>query len=409
MSSSRGERSFCSMSDGGEMVEIGLERCVVDPPQLLRGARLGLVMNHASLDRDFRFACDVLAERFPGQLLALFTPQHGFWGEAQANMIETPHASHTRLGVPMWSLYSDTRRPTPDMLRDLDCLIVDLQDVGTRVYTFVWTMLYCLEECGKLGIPVVVLDRPNPLGGEVVEGPVVDTAFRSFVGAAAVPLRHGMTIGELARLFNQELALGCRVEVVAMAGWRRSMLWPQTGRVWAPPSPNMPRFETAALYSGMVLLEGTNLSEGRGTTRPFELFGAPFIDPDRLLARLRSYPLSGIRVTASTFRPTFDKWQGAVCGGATLHIVDTRSVRALETTISLLAAVRSLWPSDFAWRSPPYEYEHERMPVDLLFGDSRLRERLSNPAELDRAEIAELARADEADWHRRTRSALLYS
>jgi uncharacterized protein YbbC (DUF1343 family) len=390
------------------MVEIGLERCVADPPGVMRGVRLGLVMNHASLDRECRFACDVLAERFPGQLRAIFTPQHGFWGEAQANMIETPHTFHARLGVPIYSLYSATRRPSPDMLRGIDCLVVDLQDVGTRVYTFVWTMLYCLEECGKLGMPVVVLDRPNPLGGEVVEGPVVDTAFRSFVGAAAVPLRHGLTIGELALLLNRELALGCRVEVVAMAGWCRAMLWPETGRVWAPPSPNMPRFETALAYSGMVLLEGTNLSEGRGTTRPFEMFGAPFVDPDALVARLRSYPMTGIKAVPTRFRPTFDKWQGAVCGGAALHIVDSRRVRAIEVAVAILACARSLWPRDFAWRSPPYEYEHKRTPVDLLFGSSRLRERLADPADFDAAESSRLARADEANWERRVRPCLLY-
>ncbi len=194
-----------------------------------------------------------------------------------------------------------------------------------------------------------------------------------------------------------------------MAGWRRSMLWPDTGRVWVPPSPNMPRFETALVYSGMVLLEGTNLSEGRGTTRPFEQFGAPFIDSDALLARLQSYPIQGIRLVASRFRPTFDKWQGAVCAGAALHVVDACRVRALETTIAVLECARSLWPRDFAWRSPPYEYEQERTPVDLLFGSNRLRERLSDPRPLDAAELGQLVRADEDGWRRRVRPVRLYA
>lgn len=223
-------------------------------------------MNQASVNHDFRYACDLLDQRFPGQLRVLLSPQHGFWGEQQANMVESAHTQYAPLNLPVFSLYAESRRPTDIMLTDIDCLVIDLQDVGTRVYTFIWTMLECLRGCAQNNVRVVVLDRPNPLGGEVVEGPVLDNSFRSFVGGSEIPLRHGLTIGELAQLLNTEEHIDAELTVVPMSGWDRSMLFPQTGLSWVPPSPNMPRWQTALLYPGQVLLEGTSLSEGRGTT-----------------------------------------------------------------------------------------------------------------------------------------------
>jgi len=397
-----------------EFVEIGLERCLREPPEVLRGARFGLLMNQASVDRSFRYACDLLAERFPGQLAAIFSPQHGLWGEEQANMIESPHGWYESLGLPVYSLYSQTRRPTPEMLSGLDCLVVDLQDVGTRVYTFGWTLRECLIACAAAKVAVVVLDRPNPLGGQVVEGPLLERGFESFVGGASIPLRHGLTLGELARLLNEEQKIGARLEIVPMAGWRREMLFEQTGRSWVMPSPNMPRTTTALLYPGGVLLEGTNLSEGRGTTTPFEVVGAPFIEPNRLLAVLATVRLPGLAPRPIRFVPTFDKWRGQSCSGTALHVVDASAVRSVAAMLHILAAVRRLWPRDFAWLPPPYEYENTKMPIDILFGSARLRESLdgrkdtenASPATLDL--VADLASLDEAAWWRRVQPHLLY-
>jgi uncharacterized protein YbbC (DUF1343 family) len=389
-------------------VRVGLEVCLASPPPVLRGARLGLLMNQASVDGHFRYACDLLAERFPGQLAALFSPQHGLWGEQQANMIETPHGRYEPLGLPVYSLYSQTRRPTEEMLRGLDCLVIDLQDVGTRVYTFAWTVLHCLEACAAAGLPVVLLDRPNPTAGQVAEGPLLDNSFKSFVGGAAIPLRHGLTLGELARLVNAEQAIGAALHVVPMQGWRREMLFDGTGRAWVPPSPNMPRWQTALLYPGEVLLEGTNVSEGRGTTTPFELVGAPFIDPFRLARELVSFDLPGLQVRPVRFVPTFDKWRGQSCGGVAWHICDAAAVRSVRATLAILAVVRRLWPDEFALLPPPYEYETERMPLDILYGSAALRERLLSGVPLTNEDTSRLPALDEAAWRQRISGCLLY-
>jgi uncharacterized protein YbbC (DUF1343 family) len=285
---------------------IGLERLVTDKHPTLDRRRFALVMNRASIDRDVRLACDLLAGAFPGQLCAILSPQHGLWGEQQANMDQTAHGHHRRLGVPIFSLYSETRRPTDEMLSGVECLVIDLQDVGTRVYTFLWTMLYCLQECAARQIPVIVLDRPNPIGGDVIEGPKLDLDCRSFVGEAAIPMRHGMTIGELAGYFNQTGRINADVTVVPMLGWKRFQHFEHTHRIWVPPSPNMPAVQTAFVYPGQVLLEGTNLSEGRGTTTPFEVAGAPFIDPEEFCSALRQLKLDGVSFLPVQFTPTFD-------------------------------------------------------------------------------------------------------
>jgi uncharacterized protein YbbC (DUF1343 family) len=389
-------------------VQIGLERCLQEPPPSLRDSRFGLLMNQASVDCSFRYACDVLATRFPGQLVAIFSPQHGLWCEEQANMVESPHGRYEPLGLPVYSLYSQTRRPTAEMLKGLDCFVIDLQDVGTRVYTFAWTIHQCLLACAAASIPVVILDRPNPLGG-AIEGPLLESGFDSFVGGASIPLRHGLTIGELARLMNEEQKIGAVLEIVPMTSWRRSMLFDDTGRSWVPPSPNMPRVTTALLYPGQVLFEGTNLSEGRGTTIPFEVVGAPFIDPHELARELASDDPPGLAVRPIRFVPTFDKWQGQRCGGIALHFTDPQAVRSVTATLRILAAVNNLWPDDFAWLPPPYEYEQEKMPIDILFGSSRLREALMSESAASDATITELARLDETAWRRRVQPYLLYA
>lgn len=390
-------------------VLLGLEHCLRQPPApVARGARLGLVMNQASVDAEGRYACDVLAARFPGQLRALFSPQHGLWGEEQANMVPSPHGRYPPLEVPVWSLYGESRDPTPQMLDGLDVLLVDLQDVGTRVYTFAWTVRRLLIACGRAGLPVVLLDRPNPLGGLVAEGPLLTPGYESFVGEASIPLRHGLTLGELALLLNAEQQLGAPLHVVPMVGWRRSMDWAATGRLWVPPSPNMPHPRTAQLYPGMVLLEGTNLSEGRGTTLPFEVLGAPYIDPWRLQEALAGLPEWGVRLRPTRFVPTFDKWAGQRCGGLALHVTAPAAVRSVRGVLALLAAVARCWEDAFAWLPPPYEYEVEKPPIDILYGSPRLREALAcRPAPHDPI-ISQLAKLDEAAWWRRVQPFLLY-
>jgi uncharacterized protein YbbC (DUF1343 family) len=390
-------------------VVIGLENCLATPPEVLsRSARFGLLLNQASVNKEFEYASTLLARQFPGKLAALFSPQHGLWSEQQANMIETGHSRDDSLGIPIHSLYSETRKPTPAMLKGLECLVVDLQDVGTRIYTFVWTMMACLEACAAAGIPVVVLDRPNPLGGDVCEGPLLDLHYASFVGRSAIPMRHGLTTGELAQWLNAKHGIKAELHVVKMTGWSRRMLWPETGRTWVLTSPNLPRWEGCLVYPGQVLLEGTNLSEGRGTTTPFEVFGAPFINPQKLLVELKPRQLAGLRLRPIRFTPTFDKWQGKSCGGLYLHVTDTQAFRPLRTTMALLTAVRRLWPKDFAWREPPYEYEKVKKPIDILFGNCTFREALDRDAIKTPADLDELARLDAAAWRRQVAEYLLY-
>ena len=387
-------------------LQFGLEVACQTPPDVLRSARsFGLLSNQASVDRSFRHAADVLDKRFPGRLKALFGPQHGLWSTEQDNMIETGHGRNARLQVPVWSLYSETRKPTQQMLDGLDLLVVDLQDVGTRVYTYVWTLTYCLEACAQKGIPVLVLDRPNPLGGEIVEGPLLDTRFASFVGRASVPMRHGLTIGEFARYGNDVMGLSADVRVVPMQGWRRSMTWPATGRVWVPPSPNLPRWEGVLVYPGQVLLEGTNISEGRGTTTPFEQFGAPFVDPWQLQALASTHDLRGVALRPVQFEPTFQKWQGQGCGGLFLHPTEPSTFRSYRTTVALLRCLRELWPQQFAWRQPPYEYETVQQPIDILAGSAAVREFVDGERPLHQLDAVTAA---PGDWWQRVRKFLLY-
>ncbi len=390
----------------GPPVTIGLENCLVRPPDVLADARFGLLANQASVDRRFRYSHDLLSEAFPGRLVSLFSPQHGFHGEDQDNMIETPHGYHRRLRIPIHSLYAGARKPTAESLDGLDCLVVDLQDVGTRVYTYVWTVCYCLEACAELGIPIVLLDRPNPLGGRRVEGPRLQMPYASFIGRAPVPMAHALTIGEMARYLNRSMGIGATVEVVGMTGWRREMTYRETSRRWIPTSPNLPRLEGVGLYPGMVLVEGTNLSEGRGTTTPFEIVGAPFVDPYALADALGQWDLPGIAYRPLTFKPTFQKWQGQQCGGVFLHVLDDRTFRPYRSAVALLACVRQLWPEAFQWRLPPYEYESQKMPIDILSGGCDLRkglERGLTPRDLD-----ELTALDEDGWWSEVEPHLLY-
>lgn len=358
-------------------VRTGLEKFLAKTPGGLKKGRVGLLCNQASVDPALRHARSLLASAFGDRLRALYAPQHGIFGEKQDNMIESAHGRDRDLGIPVYSLYADRRRPTAEMLAPVDVLVVDLQEAGCRVYTFITTLLYCLEEAARYGKKIVVLDRPNPVGS-VMEGPFLDEGMISFVGAFPMPLRHGMTMGELALLFNDKGGIGADLEVVPMKGWRRRMAFADTGLPWVPPSPNLPTAESALVYPGQVLLEGTSLSEGRGTTRPFELCGAPWVDPDRLVRALARFRLPGVIFRPVYFEPTFQKWAGKVCGGVHLHVTDPAAYRSCRTSITLLREVIRLWPRRFSWRRPPYEYETKRLPFDILAGDERVRLRLAD-------------------------------
>ena len=385
-----GERDVLSGGKAGSQaapVTLGSER-LLDSGRL-DGARIGLVSNPASVDRAFRHVADRVAALPGATLAALFGPQHGFHADVQDNMVETAHACHPRLGVPIHSLYSDTREPSAAMLDGLDLLVIDLQDVGTRVYTYIYTMANCLRAARRHGVRVIVCDRPNPIGGEAVEGPVLDPAYASFVGQFPIPLRHGMTIGELARLFNEEFGIGADLEISRLGGWSRAHYQDEAGAPWVIPSPNLPTLDSAVVYPGMVLLEGTTLSEGRGTTRPFELAGAPGIDPTALAGTLNALHLPGVHFRPAAFEPTFQKHAGRPCGGCQIHVTDRRAFRPVLTGAAVIAACRRAPPDVFGWRRPPYEYEHERMPIDILAGSEALRRALD--AGRGAADIA-------ADW-----------
>jgi uncharacterized protein YbbC (DUF1343 family) len=388
-------------------VVIGLERCLDDPPEVLDGGTFGLLMNQASIDCQFRYAHRLLAARFPGRLKALFGPQHGLWSEQQDNMVETSHGHDPTLGVPLYSLYADRRKPSPEMLSGIDCLVIDLQNVGTRVYTFTWTVTYCLEACAEADTPVLVLDRPNPIGGMMLNGPLLDRNLTSFVGRHSIPMQHGLTMAEMARYLNQSMAIGADLHVLPMTGWRRDMHWTETGRTWVGPSPNLPRIEGVDVYPGQVLLEGTNLSEGRGTTTPFEVFGAPFIDPDQLLEALVPYNVEGVVMRPYRFEPTFQKWHGQSCRGLFLHVVDRQTFAPYRTTLALMACVKRLWPDAFEWLEPPYEYETVAMPIDILAGTTAVRETIGDGATPEQVDA--LAKIDAQDWWQAVAASLLYA
>lgn len=347
-----------------------------------KGRRLGLLSNQASLDNKLIHAKDIISHLLPGQLRVLFSPQHGFTGEDQDNMIETDHSVDMELKIPLYSLYSGERAPLPQMLDLLDVLLIDMQDVGTRVYTFASTMLNCLKMAAESGKKVVIFDRPNPIGGEVVEGNTLKRELYSFVGPYKLPMRHGLTMGELAGIFNKAFNIGTDLEIIPMQGWGREMLWYDTGLRWIMPSPNMPSPETAFVYPGQVIWEGTNLSEGRGTCRPFEIFGAPFLDTKDIRRNLEEEATQGCHLQTIAFRPTFNKWQGQLCQGFMLHILDYRTFCPYFTSIALLKTIINVHREDFLWKPPPYEYEYKKMPIDIILGDSNVRNEIEAGEEL---------------------------
>ena len=371
------------------MVQLGCERLFEDPGafRLVSGRRAGLVTNPSGVDRRLRATADLLHEISGLELVLLFGPEHGIRGDAEDGVpVET--GVDARTGAPAVSLYGERRQPSPGELEQLDVLLFDIQDVGVRFYTYLYTMSLAMEACAGAGVPFVVLDRPNPLGGLVVEGNMLDApAFASFVGRYPIPVRYGLTIGELARLFNDEFGIGADLHVVEMRGWRRSMHWRDTSLHWVPPSPAMPTPETVAVYPGMCFFEGTNVSEGRGTARPFEQVGAPYIDGFDLAGRFEALGQPGAAVRPVFFRPSSGKHEGLSCGGIQLHLTGDEAFSPVRTGFHLLAEVRRGWPAPFEWRTNPVGIHN----FDKLAGTDRVREALDAGAAVDEL-IGEWAR-----------------
>ena len=364
-------------------VKTGLENLFDHPKADLKNYRLGLLCNPSSVDRQFVHARMIINTLYPKQLKALYSPQHGFYAEKQDNMIESPDMVDPVLNIPVFSLYGDTRIPTHSMFELIDVLVIDLPDVGTRVYTFSTTISYCLEAAVKYGKKVLLLDRPNPLGGDLVEGNILNSEYSSFVGRYPVPMRHGLTMGELALLYNEHFGIGCDLEIIPLKGWSRHMLFRDTGLPWVAPSPNLPTPDSALVYPGQVIWEGTNISEGRGTTQPFELFGAPFINPQKILDFLGKEKFPGAILREVAFEPTSNKWQGKICRGFQIHITDHETYRPYRTSLRLLQAVLLNYKEDFQWALPPYEYEFKKRPIDLILGDKGIRQSLESGKDLN--------------------------
>jgi uncharacterized protein YbbC (DUF1343 family) len=340
------------------------------------GAKVGLLANQSSVSSRLGHTAGII-DGSGSELACLFGPQHGPAGLTQANMIEWEGYTDPHFGIPVYSLYGETRSPLPVMLEGLDLVVVDLQDIGARPYTYIWTALLMMRACAAAGVGLIVLDRPNPIGGTEVEGPMLETGYESFVGLWPLPMRHGMTIGEILLAINGTDPDPCSLEIVKMEGWQRDMLFQGTALPWVMPSPNIPTPETALVYPGMVMLEGTNISEGRGTTRPFELTGAPWIDRMELTLALESAGVPGAAFRPALFRPTFDKYAGEDCGGTQIHITDPGTFRPVLCAVAILKAAAELYPDRFAWLDPPYEYEMEKLPIDILYGGPGLRESLA--------------------------------
>jgi uncharacterized protein YbbC (DUF1343 family) len=369
-------------------VRTGLEVLGNNPPAWISKKRIGILCNPASVSRDFRHARELISRIFPGQVRALYSPQHGFFGEKQDNMIESSNMIDPVLRVPVFSLYGQTRIPSQEMFDPIDILIIDLQDVGTRVYTFIYTMSYCLEAAKRFDKKVLVLDRPNPITGSMVEGNCLSPEYRSFVGRYPIPMRHGMTIGELSLLFNDFFGIGCNLDVVHMKEWKRDMYFKDTGLPWIPPSPNLPTPVSVMVYPGQVVWEGTNISEGRGTAQPFEIFGAPFIDTDKILAFVGENAFPGAILRRHSFEPTFNKWKNTLCKGFQIHITDPYLYRPYVSTLKLLQAVVFHHKDRLEWKLPPYEYEFDKLPLDLLLGDQEIRRRIENLDPIESVEEA---------------------
>jgi len=355
-------------------VNSGLEVFLDHLPSSITDKKVGLLANPASVTSNLTHAKKLIQQKFRDNFKAIFSPQHGFHAEKQDNMILSDHIKDRELNIPIFSLYHNSLKPSAKMLEEIDILLIDIQDVGTRVYTFIYTISYCLEAAKEYNKKVIILDRPNPLGGLKVEGNILEEEYSSFVGRYKIPMRHGMTCGELAQFINIEYKINADLEIIRMRNWKRSLFFKDTGLPWILPSPNLPIPESAYVYPGQVIFEGTNISEGRGTTRPFEFFGAPFIDQKKLKDFINNkYPAKGVILREIIFQPTSGKWQDISCTGFQIHIVDNKEYEPYFLSLSILQGIIALFKKDFLWKEPPYEFEHKKMPIDLILGSKKIR------------------------------------
>ncbi|MCD6562647.1 MAG: DUF1343 domain-containing protein [Thermoproteales archaeon] len=344
---------------------------------VLSNVRIGLVCNHTSYNNNFLHLIDIVRKE-GGDVKVVFTPEHGLYGVAYAG--EKVISYHDKdYNVDVYSLYGNVRAPPTDLLKDLDFLVFDIQDLGVRWYTYISTLYYVVLSVSKAGIPLIVLDRPNPLNGLDIEGPILEKEFQSFVGIAPIPVRYGLTVGELARYYSEILGLGGDIKILKMDNWRRSYFWPKTNLSWIPPSPNIPSWETALVYSGTCLIEGTNISEGRGTATPFFVLGAPWIKPKELSNELNSLGLSSLYFRPTYFRPYYNKYKFETCGGVYIHILDKSGVKPFISTISILRKIKDLYPKYFEWRKWDEVYS-----IDRLAGTDKIRRIIEGELELEK-------------------------
>lgn len=362
---------------------LGLEKFLTEYSGGLRGARVGLVCNQSSVNHALRHAADLLHEQREVNLTALFGPQHGIRGDVQDNMVETAHAFDRVTGIPIYSLYSETREPTEEMLSKVDVLVFDMQDVGCRIYTFIYTLANCMRAAKKYGKRVIVCDRPNPINGVSVAGTVLEPEFASFVGQFPIPTRHGMTVCELALMFNKHFGINCELEVVLMEGWSREQWLDETDAPWVLPSPNMPTLDSTTVFPGTVHLEGTQVSEGRGTTRPFELVGAPYIEAEVYARHLNDIGFPGVYFRACGFQPTFQKHSKQTCGGVQIHVTERDAFEPVIAGVATVKLAQDLYPEHFKWKEPPYEYVLDKNPFDVIAGTDKLRQAIERRESLD--------------------------
>jgi uncharacterized protein YbbC (DUF1343 family) len=365
-------------STNSKRTRVGVEALLNEKIDLIRGLRVGVVCNQASILPDFTHVADVFLKSADCTLTTLFGPQHGIRGDVQDNMIETPHTVDRETGIPVYSLYSETREPTEEMLAELDAIVFDMQDVGCRIYTFIYTMANCMRAAKKYGKKVIVCDRPNPINGNGVEGNMLEEDFASFVGQFPMPTRHGMTCAELALMFNDHYGIGCDLAVVKMDGWERDFWFEQTGLPFVMPSPNIPHVDTCVIFPGTVHIEGTEVSEGRGTTKPFELIGAPYIDPVVYKRELDKLDLPGVAFRSTYFQPTFQKFGRVTCGGVQIHMTDREALLPVITGVAVMKVAFDLYPEHFLWKQTAYEYVFDKNPIDVVAGTDKLRKQLEN-------------------------------
>ena len=368
-------------------VKTGLDNLIEMDFSPIQNANIGVLCNASSVDSNLRHIVDVLVDsnNIPK---VIFAPEHGLYGYAQ-DQVGVSSIIHKKYELPIISLYGETfdsLMPKPEDFSALDIVIVDIQDVGSRYYTYVWTASMMLEIARATDTKVLVLDRPNPIGGKILEGSVQENDYLSFVGLYPLPIRHGMTVAEILNYVNRYYQIGADIETIPMSGWNRDMWFDETGLLWVMPSPNMPTLDTAEVYPGMCLLEGTNISEGRGTTRPFEIFGAPFVNPYELVEKLELCNLNGVKFRPLFFTPTFNKYAGQICGGAQIHILDRDEFRPVITGFAMIKSIYELYPDKFSFSPPPYEYERNKLPFDILTGSSKWREMILKKAKLSEIE-----------------------